>query len=103
MAEAPAVHGTLFIGGRWETPAGTDTKDDFPISMWELSAGEKRVLPSFYGGDTVTRTYARIAELVRTGRLDLERLITHRLPLTGINEALGLMRSGEALRIALTV
>ncbi|MFC8722713.1 aldehyde dehydrogenase [Kitasatospora sp. NPDC057198] len=25
MAEAPAVHGTLFIGGRWETPAGTDT------------------------------------------------------------------------------
>ena len=78
-------------------------EDEFPISMWELSAGEKRVLPSFYGGDTVTRSYARIAELVRTGRLDLERLITHRLPLTGINEAIGLMRSGEALRIALTV
>ncbi len=79
------------------------TKDELPVRMFELTANEKRVLPSFYGGDTVTRTYARIADLVRTGRLDLEQMITHRLPLTEVNQALDLMRSGEALRISLTV
>ncbi|MGO4431655.1 Zn-dependent alcohol dehydrogenase, partial [Streptomyces sp. MCAF7] len=37
------------------------------------------------------------------GRIDLEGLITHRVRLTEINEALDQMRSGEALRTCIQV
>ncbi|MFB6675057.1 alcohol dehydrogenase catalytic domain-containing protein [Streptomyces sp. NPDC056390] len=74
----------------------------FPASLMELFAGEKRVLPSVYGGADVTRTYGRIIDLVRAGRLDIESLVTHRLPLTEIHEAIDLMHRGESLRVMLT-
>ncbi|MFI9781260.1 hypothetical protein ACIHCV_42780 [Streptomyces sp. NPDC051956] len=37
--------------------------------------------------------------LLRAGRIDLEALVPHRLPLAEVNQAIDLMRSGEALRV----
>ncbi|GAA4846743.1 Zn-dependent alcohol dehydrogenase [Kitasatospora terrestris] len=83
---------------------GAGPKDDkVEFSMAELFFNEKRVLPSFYGGGDVQRTVARAVDLWRAGRLDLAGMITHRLPLEGVNEAIGQMRSGEALRTVLTL
>ena len=51
-----------------------------------------------YGGGDVRLEYARLIRLWRAGRLDLESMVTARLPLERVNEALDLLRSGAAIR-----
>lgn len=77
--------------------------DHLQLNMFELFFDEKRILPSLYGGGDVGRAYDRAIALWRAGRIDLEGMITHRVPLTGINEAIDQMRSGEALRTCITL
>ncbi|MFJ9318885.1 Zn-dependent alcohol dehydrogenase [Streptomyces globisporus] len=72
--------------------------DTFQVNMFELFFDEKRILPSMYGGGDVLRSYERAIALWRAGRIDLESMITHRVRLDGINDALEQMRTGEALR-----
>ena len=43
--------------------------------------------------------YPHIIELVKNGSLQLKPLITHKFPLTEINEAFDVMRRGEGVRI----
>ncbi|MFE1228488.1 alcohol dehydrogenase catalytic domain-containing protein [Streptomyces sp. NPDC059442] len=83
---------------------GVGGQRDLPdIGMGELVGSEKKLLPSFYGGADVRRTYATIIDLWRAGRLDLESMITHHVPLDGIDEALRQMRTGEALRTVVDI
>ncbi|MFJ4908567.1 Zn-dependent alcohol dehydrogenase [Streptomyces sp. NPDC093249] len=83
---------------------GAGAIDDFlQLSMFELFFDEKRVLPSMYGGGDVLRSYERSIALWRAGRIDLESLITHRVPLSGVNEALEQMRTGVALRTCIEI
>ncbi|MFD7942272.1 Zn-dependent alcohol dehydrogenase [Streptomyces sp. NPDC059744] len=84
--------GTLCIVG-----AGA-MDDKFQVNMFELFFDEKRILPSMYGGGDVLRSYERAIALWRAGRIDLESMITHRVQLAEINDALDQMRTGEALR-----
>ncbi|MET8513782.1 Zn-dependent alcohol dehydrogenase [Streptomyces sp. NPDC005077] len=84
--------GTLCIVG-----AGA-MDDNFQVNMFELFFDEKRILPSMYGGGDVLRSYERAIALWRAGRIDLESMITHRVQLAKINDALDQMRTGEALR-----
>ncbi|MER7764170.1 Zn-dependent alcohol dehydrogenase [Streptomyces sp. NPDC097619] len=72
--------------------------DNFQIDMFSLFFDEKRILPSMYGGGDVLRSYERTIALWRAGRVDLAGLITHRVRLTEINDALDQMRTGTALR-----
>jgi S-(hydroxymethyl)glutathione dehydrogenase/alcohol dehydrogenase len=71
--------------------------------MAELVLNEKKLLPSFYGGDDVRRTFAKVIELWRAGRVDLAGMITHRVPLIEINEAIRQMHTGEALRTVIEI
>ncbi|MEU5974640.1 zinc-binding dehydrogenase [Streptomyces sp. NPDC047315] len=90
--DASAVGGTVCL-------VGVGSRTDVPdISMAELVSDERRLLPSFYGGQDVRRTITTIIDLWRAGRIDLEGMITHRVPLGQVNEAVRQMRSGEALR-----
>ncbi|MDX6311657.1 MAG: S-(hydroxymethyl)glutathione dehydrogenase / alcohol dehydrogenase [Streptomyces sp.] len=83
---------------------GAGAMDDLlQINMFELFFDEKRILPSLYGGGDVLRSYDRVIRLWRAGRVDLEGLITHRVRLEEINEAIGQMRTGEALRTSIAV
>ncbi|MFB7495378.1 Zn-dependent alcohol dehydrogenase [Streptomyces sp. NPDC056161] len=83
---------------------GAGAMDDFlQLNMFELFFDEKRILPSMYGGGDVLRSYTRAIALWRAGRIDLEGLITHRVPLAGINEALDQMRTGTALRTCIEI
>jgi S-(hydroxymethyl)glutathione dehydrogenase / alcohol dehydrogenase len=78
--------------------------DDFlQLNMFELFFDEKRILPSMYGGGDVLRSYERTIALWRAGRIDLDGLITHRVPLADINEALDQMRTGSALRTCIEI
>ncbi|MET9419656.1 Zn-dependent alcohol dehydrogenase [Streptomyces sp. NPDC006540] len=77
--------------------------DHVRFNMFELFFDEKRILPSLYGGGDVLRSYERAIALWRAGRIDLAGLITHRVPLAGINDAVAQMRSGEALRTCIEI
>ncbi|MFD4022004.1 Zn-dependent alcohol dehydrogenase [Streptomyces sp. NPDC058576] len=72
--------------------------DTFQVNMFELFFDEKRILPSMFGGGDVLRSYERAIALWRAGRIDLESMITHRVRLDGVNDALDQMRTGESLR-----
>nr|WP_180218172.1 Zn-dependent alcohol dehydrogenase [Streptomyces albus] len=95
--EATRRGGTLCVVG-----AGA-MDDQVHFTMFELFFDEKRILPSLYGGGDVLRGYDRAIALWRAGRVDLEGLITHRVRLGEINEAIDQMRSGEALRTSISL
>ncbi|AOR34654.1 Zn-dependent alcohol dehydrogenase [Streptomyces fodineus] len=83
---------------------GAGAMDDFlQLNMFELFFDEKRILPSMYGGGDVLRSYERAIALWRAGRIDLAGLITHRVRLAEINEALDQMRTGTALRTCIEI
>jgi S-(hydroxymethyl)glutathione dehydrogenase / alcohol dehydrogenase len=83
---------------------GAGAMDDFlQLNMFELFFDEKRILPSMYGGGDVLTSYERAIALWRAGRIDLEGLITHRVQLAEINDALAQMRTGEALRTCIEI
>ncbi|MEC4017791.1 Zn-dependent alcohol dehydrogenase [Streptomyces sp. H27-D2] len=83
---------------------GAGAMDDFfQVNMFELFFDEKKILPSMYGGGDVLRSYERAIALWRAGRIDLEGLITHRVQLAEINDAIDQMRTGEALRTCISI
>jgi S-(hydroxymethyl)glutathione dehydrogenase/alcohol dehydrogenase len=78
---------------------GAGSRDDaVQFSMNELFYDSKRILSSMYGGGDVRLEYDRLVRLWRSGRLDLESMVTARLPLERLNDALDLLRSGAAIR-----
>ena len=62
---------------------------------------ERRVLGSIYGSSRPERDFPQTFALYREGRLPLDRLVSHRLPLEEVGRGIELMRSGEALRVVL--
>jgi Zn-dependent alcohol dehydrogenase len=62
---------------------------------------ERRVLGSLYGSSWPERDFPLTLDLYRRGRLPLDRLVSHRLPLDEVGRGFELMRSGEALRVVL--
>ncbi|UQA95793.1 Zn-dependent alcohol dehydrogenase [Streptomyces halobius] len=97
-ATARVAYETTRRGGTLCVVGAGALDDHFQVNMFELFFDEKRILPSLYGGGDVLRSYERTITLWRAGRIDLEGLITHRVRLAEINEALDQMRTGTALR-----
>jgi alcohol dehydrogenase len=62
---------------------------------------ERRILGSIYGSAYPEHDFLTTLNVYRSGRLPLEKLISHRLPLDDVNKGLELMLSGEALRVVL--
>ncbi len=75
-------------------------RPDMRISIPALSLPrmERRLLGSIYGSARPDRDFPLILDLYRRGRLPLDRLISHRLPLSRLSEAFDLVRSSEATR-----
>ena len=102
-ATARAAYDATRRGGTLCVVGAGAMDDHFQLNMFELFFDEKRILPSLYGGGDVLRAYDRAIALWRAGRIDLEGLITHRVTLPEINEALDQMRTGEALRTCISL
>ncbi len=64
---------------------------------------ERRILGSIYGSAKPERDFLTILDLYRSGRLPLDRLISHRVGLDEVDRAFELMGSGEALRVVLEI
>ena len=72
-----------------------------PLPALTIPRMERRVLGSIYGSAKPERDFPKILDVYRAGRLPLDRLVSHTLPLEGVDRAFELMNSGEALRVVL--
>jgi Zn-dependent alcohol dehydrogenase len=72
-----------------------------PLPALSIPRMERRVLGSIYGSARPERDFPKILDVYRAGRLPLDRLVSHRLPLEDVDVAFALMNSGEALRVVL--
>jgi S-(hydroxymethyl)glutathione dehydrogenase/alcohol dehydrogenase len=68
------------------------------FSPFELLFEGKRILPSMFGSANVQRDFPRLLDLWRAGRLDLAGMISHRIRLDDIDDALGALGRGDVIR-----
>jgi S-(hydroxymethyl)glutathione dehydrogenase/alcohol dehydrogenase len=68
------------------------------FSAFELFFNEKHLVGSYYGGTDVRADFHRLLRLYRSGKLDLDRMITRRIKLDEINDAMRAMERGEVVR-----
>lgn len=74
-------------------------KGEFPLDVSKTLISRGVTLRGSWGR-SIWDTWHRMSALVVAGKVDLEGLITHRLPLSGLPDALALMR-GEAGKVLL--
>jgi S-(hydroxymethyl)glutathione dehydrogenase/alcohol dehydrogenase len=72
------------------------------LNGFELFFDEKKLLGSFYGSADVRTEFHRLIRLWRAGRIDLEGMISSRLPLEDINTGLAALQKGEIIRQIVT-
>ena len=70
----------------------------FPLNGSMITREEKTIMGSYYGSATPSRDFMAYAELFQSGKLPLDRLITHRYSLSGINIAFRDMLEGVSRR-----
>jgi Zn-dependent alcohol dehydrogenase len=68
-----------------------------------FSASEKKLIGCLLGSSNSIREIPRLLALWRSGRLDLEALITSRRPLTGINDAFADLEAGRGIRTVISL
>ena len=72
--------------------------DHVSFSALELFFQARSIVGCVYGSADVARDFPRILALYKSGALDLDRLITARIPLDRVNDALAAMEAGEGAR-----
>lgn len=78
---------------------GAGAMDDMvSISAFSLLFEGKNLLSSLYGEADVRHDFPYFAELYKSGQLDLESMISARIKLTDLNDAVAALRGGEVLR-----
>lgn len=82
---------------------GVPTKGN-NVSIYTLPLHFKKVLTGSHGGSTEPHiVIPRLIKLVFNGKLNLDGIVTHEFTLDQINEAIYLVRSGEAGRVLLNM
>lgn len=78
---------------------GAGAMDDMvSISAFSLLFEGKNLLSSLYGEADVRHDFPYFADLYKAGKLDLESMISARIKLTDLNDAVSALKSGEVLR-----
>jgi len=91
---------TRRFGGRFLIAGNAPHGEKMALDPFDLIAG-KNISGSWGGRSEPDKDIPRYAQMYRDGSLNLDELITHRLPLDRINEAFSLMETGHAGRILL--
>jgi S-(hydroxymethyl)glutathione dehydrogenase / alcohol dehydrogenase len=76
--------------------------DQVSFSTFELFFAEKNFTGSYYGSADVRVDFQRMLDLWKTGRLDLDGMISRKLGLEDINDAVAALKSGEVIRQVIT-
>ncbi len=84
-------------GGRvvWLGKVGVQEEVAF---RWGALMQEKRITRSSYGGARPRKDFPAMARAYLDGQLDLDSLVTARIPLEAINEGFAALKRGEAIR-----
>jgi S-(hydroxymethyl)glutathione dehydrogenase / alcohol dehydrogenase len=77
----------------------SDLTVSFPAN--DLHSSSKRLLGSAYGSAQVRRHMPQLVALAEAGRLDLAAMVSQKLPLDQVNDALQAMEGGEVVRSVL--
>ena len=77
-------------------------EDMVQFSAFDLFYGEKTLRGSYYGSANIQRDFPRLLSLWRSGRLDLDGMITRRIGIDDVNDAFDAMQSGEVIRQVIT-
>lgn len=77
-------------------------EDSVSFSPFELFFTDRRILPSVFGRATLPDDFHRMISLWREGKLDLEGMVTARMPLENVNDAFANLHTGEVIRQILT-
>jgi S-(hydroxymethyl)glutathione dehydrogenase/alcohol dehydrogenase len=72
------------------------------FNAFELFFMEKKILGSYYGSADVRIEFDRLIRLWRSGRLDLQGMVTRSMDISQANEAFAAMKRGEVIRQVLT-
>lgn len=88
-------------GGRAVMVGAAPVTQEVSFPAYGFLFAEKNVLGCYYGSCDPRRDVGRILDLWRAGRLDLEGLITERLPLDAVNDAFAALEAGTTLRTLL--
>lgn len=106
FAGAPAALETAWKvgkrGGEVVTAGLARPSATFSVPMVGLVAEERILRGSYMGSSVPNRDIPRYLELFRLGRLPIDKLVTHRLPLDEINIGMDRLRNGEAVRQVIT-
>ncbi len=87
-------------GGTTTTVGLPDPSQMLSIPAVSLVAEERTLRGSYLGSSVPARDLPKFIDLYRQGRLDVDRLLTHRLSLDEINEGFDRLARGEAVRQA---
>jgi len=68
------------------------------FNAFEIFFAEKTFKGSYYGSADVRSDFALLIRLWKAGKLDLEGMITRRIGIEDVNDALADMRAGEGIR-----
>jgi S-(hydroxymethyl)glutathione dehydrogenase/alcohol dehydrogenase len=68
------------------------------LGAFGLFYDEKRILGCVYGSAQVRRDFPRFVQLVETGRLDLNNMVSRTIKLDEVNDAFRAMEAGEVIR-----
>lgn len=85
-------------GGELVTAGLPNPSVMFSIPAVTLTAEERTIRGSYLGTSVPVRDIPRYIELYRRGKLPVDRLVTHRLPLEEINLGMDRLRDGKAVR-----
>jgi S-(hydroxymethyl)glutathione dehydrogenase/alcohol dehydrogenase len=85
-------------GGTCVVVGAGSAEDMVSFSALELFAMEKKILGTIYGSSDVRRDYDRLIRLWKTGRLDLEGMISRRIGLDDVNDAFDALTDGGVIR-----
>jgi 2-desacetyl-2-hydroxyethyl bacteriochlorophyllide A dehydrogenase len=77
---------------------GMNSNARFDLQQYDITRYEKTVIGTFIANHTFPATI----QLLESGQLPLEKLITHRIALDAIGDGLDIMRSGDAIEIIVT-
>jgi len=73
-------------------------EETFQLSAFEMFFSEKTLVGSMYGGADVRTDFNRFLRLYKAGSLDLEGMISRRIRLDEVNDAMGAMGDADIIR-----
>ena len=85
-------------GGTTVTGGLPNPKAELNIPAVSLTVSEQTLKGSYVGSCVPVRDIPRFAAMMQSGRLPIERLVTHTIMLDEINEGFERLASGEAIR-----